>query len=70
MIKYKLARFDTDGTLIKERGIFVIAEKKGFYDDLIRLIRDDNLEYYQGEVAYHLWKVFSFSIERKIWITN
>ena len=50
MAKYKLAIFDMDGTLIKERGIFVIAEKKGFYNDLIRLIKDDRLEYYQRSI--------------------
>ena len=50
MSKYKLVMFDMDGTLIKGRGIFVIAEKKGFHDELIRLIKDDTLEFYQRSI--------------------
>jgi phosphoserine phosphatase len=42
--------FDMDGTLIQERGIFVIAEKKGFIDNLIEKIKDDNLEFYQRSI--------------------
>ncbi len=47
MNKYKLVVFDMDGTLLKDRGIFVIAEEKGFHEELIRLIKDDKLEYYE-----------------------
>ena len=50
MNNFKLVIFDMDGTLLKGRGIFVIAEKKGFYDELIRFIRDDNLEYYERSI--------------------
>jgi phosphoserine phosphatase len=35
-----------DGTLLQGRGIFVIAEKMGFLDELIALIKDDTREYY------------------------
>lgn len=50
MSKYKLVLFDMDGTLLKDRGIFVIAEKKGFLDDLIRYIRDNSMEYYERSI--------------------
>ena len=46
MSNYKLVLFDMDGTLLRDRGIFVIAEKKGFLEDLFRLIRDSSKEYY------------------------
>ena len=46
MNKFKLAVFDMDGTLLKDKGIFVIAEKKGFKDELIRILRNDNMEFY------------------------
>jgi len=36
MNKYKLVMFDMDGTLLNGKGIFVIAEKLGFYDELIK----------------------------------
>jgi phosphoserine phosphatase len=42
--------FDMDGTLLQGRGIFVIAEKKGFLEDLIRLIRDGSQEYYKRSI--------------------
>ncbi len=42
MSKFKLVIFDMDGTLLKDRGIFVIAEKKGFLEDLIRDIKDNS----------------------------
>ena len=45
-MKYKLVVFDMDGTLLKQKGIFVIAEKKGFIDELWRLIKDDSKELY------------------------
>lgn len=50
MSKYKLVLFDMDGTLLKDRGIFVIAEKKGFLNDLIKNIRDRNLQYYERSI--------------------
>ena len=50
MSRYKLVLFDMDGTLLKGRGIFVIAEKLGFYDDLIRFIKDDSLEFYERSI--------------------
>lgn len=50
MGNYKLVVFDMDGTLITGRGIFVIAEKKGFKEDLIRLIRDHSKEYYERSI--------------------
>jgi phosphoserine phosphatase len=42
--------FDMDGTLIKDRGIFVIAEKKGFKDELLKKIRNYNLEFYERSI--------------------
>ena len=50
MDRYKLILFDMDGTLIADRGIFVIAEKMGFIDDLWRLIKDDSIEFYQRSI--------------------
>lgn len=50
MGKYKLILFDMDGTLIQDRGIFIIAEKMGFVDDLWRLIRDDSIPFYQRSI--------------------
>jgi phosphoserine phosphatase len=50
MTKYKLVVFDMDGTLLKDRGIFVIAEKKGFIEDLWRFIKDESMEYYERSI--------------------
>ncbi len=50
MKKYKLAIFDMDGTLLKDKGIFVIAEKKGFKDKLINILRNDNTEFYKRSI--------------------
>jgi len=50
MGNYKLVMFDMDGTLINGRGIFVIAEKKGFKDELIRLIKHEKIDYYQRSI--------------------
>lgn len=50
MTKFKLVLFDMDGTLLKDKGIFVIAEKKGFLEELVRLIRDDTREFYKRSI--------------------
>jgi phosphoserine phosphatase len=50
MSDVKLVMFDMDGTLIMGRGIFVIAEKKGFIDELWRYIKDPYLEYYEKSI--------------------
>jgi len=50
MTKYKLVMFDMDGTLIQGRGIFIIAEKKGFKQELIKKIRDNNMDFYQRSI--------------------
>jgi phosphoserine phosphatase len=50
MGNYKLVIFDMDGTLIQGRGIFVIAEKKSFKDELLRLINYDGVEFYQKSI--------------------
>lgn len=50
MSKYKLALFDMDGTLIKEKGIFVIAKRLGFYDDLVRIFNDDKIDFYEKSI--------------------
>ena len=46
----KLVLFDMDGTLIKDRGIFVIAKKMGFLDELIRLINHDKIDFYERSI--------------------
>jgi phosphoserine phosphatase SerB len=50
MSKFKLTVFDMDGTLLKDKGIFVIAEKKGFKDKLIEILRNNNLEFYKRSI--------------------
>ncbi|UCB58784.1 MAG: HAD-IB family phosphatase [Thermoplasmatales archaeon] len=50
MSHYKVIIFDMDGTLLKDRGIFVIAKKLGFHDDLVRLIREPSLQYYERSI--------------------
>jgi len=50
MSKFKLVIFDMDGTLLKERSIFVFAEKLGFTDDLTKLIHSSNKEFYQKSI--------------------
>ena len=50
MSKFKLTIFDMDGTLLKEKGIFVIAEKKGFKDKLINILRNDSMEFYKRSI--------------------
>ena len=50
MTKYKLVLFDMDGTLIRGRGIFIIAEKKGFKDELLKLIRDKSKRFYERSI--------------------
>jgi len=50
MSKFKLAIFDMDGTLLRDKGIFVIAEKKGFKDKLINILRNDSIEFYKRSI--------------------
>ena len=50
MSKFKLVLFDMDGTLLKDRTIFVFAEKKGFMDDLKRLFYSTDLAFYQKNI--------------------
>jgi len=40
MNKYKLVMFDMDGTLLNGKGIFVIAEKLGFYNELLSYFKN------------------------------
>ena len=47
MTKYRLAVFDMDGTLLRERGIFVIAEKFGFTKQLYEEFGREELDFYQ-----------------------
>jgi phosphoserine phosphatase len=42
--------FDMDGTLIQERGIFVIAEKKGFLDELIKNFNSNTFNFYKKSI--------------------
>lgn len=51
MNDYKVVLFDMDGTLLKDRGIFVIGEKLGFHDELVRLIREPSIPYYERSIA-------------------
>ena len=50
MNKFKLVVFDMDGTLIKGRGIFLIAEKKNFKDELLILIKYDGIDFYEKSI--------------------
>jgi phosphoserine phosphatase len=62
MNDYKLVMFDMDGTILRGRGIFVIAEKKGFLEELIRLIRDNSMEFYERSIAIgELSKGYSYT---------
>lgn len=40
MNKYKLVMFDMDGTLLNGKGIFVIAEKLGFHNELLSYFKN------------------------------
>jgi phosphoserine phosphatase len=50
MNKFKLVVFDMDGTLLKGRGIFLIAEKKNFKDELLILIKYDGIDFYEKSI--------------------
>ena len=50
MSRFKLVMFDMDGTLLKDRGIFVIAEKMDFIDELVRLINYDGIDFYEKSI--------------------
>ena len=50
MSDFKLALFDMDGTLVKDRTIFVFAEKKGFMTELENLIHNSNMEFYKKSI--------------------
>ena len=50
MSKFKLVLFDMDGTLVKDRTIFVFAEKKGFLDDLKKLIYNSDIPFYKKSI--------------------
>ena len=50
MVQFKLALFDMDGTLIRGRTIFIFAEKKGFVDKLLRLIHNNDKEFYERSI--------------------
>jgi len=45
MNKFKLVIFDMDGTLLKNRTIFVFADKKGFMDDLLKIVNSNRKSY-------------------------
>ncbi len=47
--KFKLVVFDMDGTLLDGRSIFIISEKKGFKDKLIKVL-ESNKEAYQKSI--------------------
>ena len=40
-LKYRLAAFDMDGTLLQKRSIFVVAEKLGIIDKVMSIINSD-----------------------------
>jgi len=50
MSKYKLVLFDMDGTLLKDRTIFVFAEKKGFIDHLEKLFYSNDIDLYKRSI--------------------
>ena len=47
--KFKLVMFDMDGTLLDGRSIFIISEKKGFKNKLIKVL-ESNKEAYQKSI--------------------
>lgn len=49
MTKFKLVLFDMDGTLLKGRTIFVFAEKKGFTEQLLKIVHS-NLKSYEKSI--------------------
>lgn len=49
MTKFKLVIFDMDGTLLKGRTIFIFAEKKGFKEDLFKVI-NSNIKPYEKTI--------------------
>ncbi|RLF36745.1 MAG: hypothetical protein DRM99_02075 [Thermoplasmata archaeon] len=50
MSRFKLTVFDMDGTLLTDRTIFVFAEKKGFKDELMRVINNEKMEFYEKSI--------------------
>ena len=50
MSKYKLVVFDMDGTLLRDRGIFVIAKKLGFYEKLLEMFNYKGIDFYQKSI--------------------
>jgi phosphoserine phosphatase SerB len=46
---FKLVMFDMDGTLLDGRSIFIISEKKGFKNNLIKVL-ESNKEAYQKSI--------------------
>ena len=50
MTNYKLAMFDMDGTLIKGRGIFIIAEKLGFIEELMKKFKYKGNDFYKKSI--------------------
>lgn len=49
MIKYKLVMFDMDGTLIRDKGIFLFAKRKGFINKLKKEFKNKK-EFYQKSI--------------------
>jgi len=60
MNKYKLVMFDMDGTILKDRGIFVIAKKLGFYNELFSYFKNKNCKNQTPRCS--LKKLFLYSI--------
>ena len=50
MCRYKLIMFDMDGTLIKGRGIFKIAEEMNFKNELLRLFSYKGSDFYNKSI--------------------
>jgi len=50
MCRYKLIMFDMDGTLIKDRGIFKIAEKMNFKNELLKLFSYKGSDFYNKSI--------------------
>jgi len=54
-IKYKLVMFDMDGTLLDGRSIFILSEKKGFKNKLLKSLKEDKQPYQKSiEIAKFL----------------
>ncbi|HEC76787.1 MAG TPA: hypothetical protein ENI33_05975, partial [Thermoplasmatales archaeon] len=60
-MKYKLVVFDMDGTILRERTIFKLAEEMGFKDKLLKIMNQDVESYKKSVEIARLLKCTSVS---------